>query len=293
MIRKRIIQELWDDVERKAEEKPRDFRPRDELSQDKSERGLGEIAADDMAALARKNMGDGSSAADDKLKQEHAECSKMLTSIFQSLDALSNWHYTPRPIKDTEISAKHTAALDMEEQTPLATSAAQATAPQEIYTKSTHDGAPVAATETTQQERQAARRRNKSSKKKDQAQRTESKKAKDKAIDASRTARGLTVDDTLRGGSKGKKKADAVAAQQQLKSSKGNRGGGMVRQGNTGDATRYGTSSEAFARIAEAEKRHQARPKVSASAKAAGIVSGSGDAGDGKKKDGRARNLKL
>jgi hypothetical protein len=151
-------------------------------------------------------VGGGSgSAASAALNAEHAEITKLFSQLCFSLDSLSNFHFTPKPVAPAPVvSAQHAPALNMEEVTPLGTarcatavrcfatsshqpthvccacagvSASQSVAPREVF-KSKEAGAPRAASEMSREEKRRARaaRRTKQSKKK-------------KSIEAEHTAR--------------------------------------------------------------------------------------------------------
>jgi U3 small nucleolar ribonucleoprotein component len=303
LIRSRIISDAWDDVERKVDEVKRELVPRSELSQEQSQEGLGDIAARDMLALARKTMGDGGSAAQDKLNVEHNEISNLMGLLFNKLDALSNFHFTPRAVHDLAVSSSRSApALEMEEVTPMVTSAATMTAPHEHYA-SDQNGVPTSREEMSQNERQAKRKATKRARKKQESQKGEEKKVKEKEKDRVRVENGLTVDDELRRGPKSAKAKAAALASTKIDMSRGN-----VRLASQSDDTRYGSSTAVFAKIQQSQqaaaaekgsKKGKGKGKGKGDAAAAGGgggVLGAGGAsslGEGKKKkDGRARSLK-
>ena len=136
IIKKRIIDEDWDDVvprelpdiglgKRKGE--------LPEVSQEKSKLGLGElyereylkkVAGYDKDAVERETE-------EDKVKNE---MKALFANLCSQLDALSNYHFAPRPVADeAEIRTVTTPAIAMEEALPLHVSDARGVAPEEVY----------------------------------------------------------------------------------------------------------------------------------------------------------------
>ena len=136
MIKKRVIDEDWDDVvprelpdiglgKRKGE--------LPEVSQEKSKLGLGElyereylkkVAGYDKDAVERETE-------EDKVKNE---MKALFANLCSQLDALSNYHFAPRPVADeAEIRTVATPAIAMEEALPLHVSDARGVAPEEVY----------------------------------------------------------------------------------------------------------------------------------------------------------------
>lgn len=56
----------------------------------------------------------------DKLSEEKKEISKLYMILSQKLDALTNFHFTPKPLMDDMQIKSNVAALEMEEITPAA-----------------------------------------------------------------------------------------------------------------------------------------------------------------------------
>lgn len=72
-----------------------------ELDDKKSSKGLAEIYADDYTAAA---SGTSTDVRDEKLKQQHAELTEMWEKICYKLDALTNAHFAPKPVRRFIIS---------------------------------------------------------------------------------------------------------------------------------------------------------------------------------------------
>lgn len=66
-----------------------------ELDDKKSSKGLADIYADEYAAAA---SGTSTDTRDQRLKEQHVEITQMWEKICYKLDALSNAHFTPKPV---------------------------------------------------------------------------------------------------------------------------------------------------------------------------------------------------
>eukprot|EP00467_Chlorarachnion_reptans_P025465 CAMPEP_0114512512 /NCGR_PEP_ID=MMETSP0109-20121206/15019_1 /TAXON_ID=29199 /ORGANISM="Chlorarachnion reptans, Strain CCCM449" /LENGTH=614 /DNA_ID=CAMNT_0001692209 /DNA_START=288 /DNA_END=2132 /DNA_ORIENTATION=- len=154
LIRQRIINEIWDDPERKDPPKEKAFKPKKEISNEKNELGLAELYEKEYVAKA---TGQGSDEEiNEKLNKEHQEIAVLFAELNHKLDALSNFHFTPKPhIEELKVTTK-TPAIAMEEVIPMAVSKEQTIAPQEEF-KSKAQGLPTDRAEMTKKERQTMR----------------------------------------------------------------------------------------------------------------------------------------
>jgi len=136
MIKKRIFDEDWDDVvprelpdvgwSKRKGETP-------EVSQEKSKLSLGELYEREYL---KKMVGYDVDAAERQSDEEKAknEIRMLFANLCSRLDALSNYHFAPRPIADeAEVKAVSTPAIAMEEVLPLHFSNARVSAPEEIF----------------------------------------------------------------------------------------------------------------------------------------------------------------
>mmetsp|Transcript_37247 Transcript_37247/g.73128 ORF Transcript_37247/g.73128 Transcript_37247/m.73128 type:complete len:137 (+) Transcript_37247:661-1071(+) len=136
MIRKRILEEDWDDVV------PRELvdvagRGRNgddvEVSQERSRMGLGELYEREYAARAG---GDDPDKAEAETAEEKArnEMRRLFGNLCSKLDALSNYHFAPRPQEEEEEGVRPTdaPALALEDAVPMDMSRARAVAPGEV-----------------------------------------------------------------------------------------------------------------------------------------------------------------
>jgi U3 small nucleolar RNA-associated protein MPP10 len=136
VIKKRILEEDWDDVIPRelpdvAWNKKRGDLP--EVSQEKSKLGLGVLYEREYM---KKALGYDADAVEKETEEEKAknEIKSLFANLCSKLDALSNYHFAPRPIADeAEIRPVTKPAIAMEEVLPLHVSEARGVAPEEVY----------------------------------------------------------------------------------------------------------------------------------------------------------------
>ncbi|GJJ09660.1 hypothetical protein Clacol_003884 [Clathrus columnatus] len=138
MIKKRILDNMFDDVVRKRPVEDKPFLPSRlfELDDKKSSKGLAEIYADEYTAAA---SGTSIDVRDENLKKQHEEIVQLWDSICYKLDALSNAHFTPKPPKATISTISNVAAASLESALPTTVSTTTMLAPEEIYAPKTSD----------------------------------------------------------------------------------------------------------------------------------------------------------
>ncbi|CAO3624051.1 unnamed protein product [Cunninghamella blakesleeana] len=134
MIKKRIADDNFDDVERKEDPTLRPFLPskRVELVDSQSKKSLADLYEEEYT---KKNTGDQSNAKDEALEKEHNEISTMFQDLCEKLDALSNFHFTPKQAKAEMTIVSNAASISMEEIIPVNVSDATLLAPEEVYDK--------------------------------------------------------------------------------------------------------------------------------------------------------------
>jgi len=140
LIKRRILAREFDEVIRRRPtdlvtglSDPRRGRLRYELSDAKSTKGLAEEYEQDHLRRTDPSYVDIRSEA---LKQKHKEVEAHWSSISAQLDALSNWHYKPRPPAPTLDIRVDAPTIGMEDARPSAggdVGGASALAPQEVY----------------------------------------------------------------------------------------------------------------------------------------------------------------
>ncbi|CAO3589568.1 unnamed protein product [Absidia cylindrospora] len=101
MIKKRISEGTYDDVERKADPSARPWLPskRVELVDTQSKKSLADLYEEEYV---KKSTGDKSQAKDEALEKEHETIRGMLSGLCEKLDALSNFHFTPKAVSEEE-----------------------------------------------------------------------------------------------------------------------------------------------------------------------------------------------
>ena len=136
VIKRRVLAEDWDDVvPRELPDIGLDKRNGElpEVSQEKSKLSLGELYEREYL---KKATGFDKTAVEKETEEEKArnEMKMLFANICSKLDALSNYHFAPRPVADeAHVKTSKTPAIAMEEVLPLHVSDAHALAPEEIY----------------------------------------------------------------------------------------------------------------------------------------------------------------
>lgn len=169
MIKARILAEDWDDVI--PRELPDIGMKKDgelpEVSQEKSKLSLGELYEREYLKKATGYDKD----AEEKLTEEEkakGELKSIFAKLCSKLDALSNYHFAPRPVCDeVDVKTSTTPAIAMEEVLPLHVSDAKALAPEEIYaSKKGRDAVIRGESEKSQLDRQRERQSKKAARRK-------------------------------------------------------------------------------------------------------------------------------
>ncbi|GAX81661.1 hypothetical protein CEUSTIGMA_g9089.t1 [Chlamydomonas eustigma] len=173
MIKRRVVDHRFDDVIRVVPP-PLETRTRTlELDDNKSKKGLGELYEDDFVKAAV-----GGSAAD-KDERVRLEAKAIFQALVSKLDALSHFHFAPKPVLEELAVRTDVAAVLMEEAAPVAVSAASMRLPTEVF-KAQQEGAPKADGEMSREDRKRKRAQLKRSKKAERARKETERR--DKAI---------------------------------------------------------------------------------------------------------------
>ncbi|XP_045680917.1 U3 small nucleolar ribonucleoprotein protein MPP10 [Phyllostomus hastatus] len=155
IIKQRIRDQAWDDVVRK--EKPKEeayeYKKRLTLDHEKSKLSLAEIYEQEYVKLHQEKR-------EEEENPEHVEIQKMMDSLFLKLDALSNFHFTPKPPVPEIKVVSNLPAITMEEVAPVSVSDAALLAPEEVKEKNKAGDIKTAA-EKTATDRKRERRKKK------------------------------------------------------------------------------------------------------------------------------------
>nr|GMC60194.1 U3 small nucleolar ribonucleoprotein protein MPP10-like isoform X2 [Ipomoea batatas] len=153
LIRKRILEEQFDDVQKPPSLPSRAPREIKEVDDNKSKKGLAEVYEEEY--VQKTGLVSTAMTFSDEQKKE---ATMLFKKLCLKLDALSHFHFTPKPvIEDMSIQAS-VPALAMEEIAPVATSDAAMLAPEEVFTGK---GDIKEETELTQAERKRRRAKKK------------------------------------------------------------------------------------------------------------------------------------
>lgn len=202
LIKRRILAEEFDELIRRrpdSDSVPANARRgKFELDDSKAQQSLAEMYEEEH--IKATNPDTYVSKADEKLKQEHREIEGLWKGVSAKLDALSSWHYKPKPPAPSLTVVADVATVSMEDAQP-STAAGLAggesmLAPQEIYAAGKNketvekgevvpkSGVPIARQEMTREEKLRRRRREKERIRKsggnDNGKKVESKKSKER-----------------------------------------------------------------------------------------------------------------
>ncbi|KAJ1837250.1 U3 snoRNP protein, partial [Coemansia sp. RSA 2708] len=97
VIKRRILNEEWNDVERKKDIQAKPFRPSEFIALDdkKSKKSLAEEY--EAEYMAQKTGDDFVPENDAKLAEKHQDINSQMRNLFTQLDSLSHFHFAPKP----------------------------------------------------------------------------------------------------------------------------------------------------------------------------------------------------
>lgn len=176
MIKRRILAQEFDEVVRRRPDSDSSSNTRRglvELDDSKAKQSLAELYEEEH--VKDTNPDTYVSKADEKLQKEEKEVEQMWKAVSAKLDALSSWHYKPKPAAPSLTVVADVATVSMEDAQPATAQGVSGgdhtLAPQEIYKagKDTAEkgevvaksGLPVARQEMSREEKTRRRRRQK------------------------------------------------------------------------------------------------------------------------------------
>ncbi|KAL0024355.1 hypothetical protein WJX79_002946 [Trebouxia sp. C0005] len=205
LIKDRIANQVFDDLPRVLPPEPEKAKVALEMDDKKSHKGLGDIYEEEFVAATAS----GASTAVDKQDAVRQEAKNLMKELFGKLDALSHFHYAPKPVIEEMQVRADVPALAMEEVAPQVASEAAMRAPEEVY-KAQQQGAPQAAEELSREERTRLRAKKKrAGKKRKQQEELQSSKPQSNII-GQKSEKALVAASGKKG-KKGKASAQAPA----------------------------------------------------------------------------------
>ncbi|KAI1745206.1 Mpp10 protein-domain-containing protein [Xylaria scruposa] len=177
LIKRRILAREFDEVIRRrpdaTEFSSNTRRGLTNVEDTKSKQGLAEIYEEEH--VKNTNPDSYVSKSDEKLRKEEQEIEQMWKDISSKLDALSSWHYRPKPVAPSLTIVPDVATITMEDAQPTTAQGVgggdNTLAPQEVYKAAkdnaekgeivTKSGLPIAKQELTREDKTRKRRREK------------------------------------------------------------------------------------------------------------------------------------
>ncbi|GAA5824614.1 hypothetical protein JCM3770_006696 [Rhodotorula araucariae] len=136
LIKQRILENRFDDVERRVAIDPNQFLPSRyiELQDTKSQKGLAEVYADEFRDAREREQGrEVTHELDADLQKRHEDIEALFEELAGRLDALSNAHFTPKAPKAAITTVSNLPSISVESALPTTHSTTTLLAPEEVY----------------------------------------------------------------------------------------------------------------------------------------------------------------
>ncbi|PIA61864.1 hypothetical protein AQUCO_00200098v1 [Aquilegia coerulea] len=128
LIKKRILEGDFNDVQKAPSLPSKAPKEIKELDENKSKKGLAEVYEEEY--VQQTGLGSGPVSSSDELKKE---AQVLFDKLCLKLDALSHFHFKPKPVIEDMSIQTNVPALAMEEIAPVAVSDAAMLAPEEVF----------------------------------------------------------------------------------------------------------------------------------------------------------------
>ncbi|OQV16030.1 U3 small nucleolar ribonucleoprotein MPP10 [Hypsibius exemplaris] len=155
LILQRIKDKAWDDVERKVKAKgvdPYEYKKKLVLEETKAKQSLSQIYEQEYLKKV-------AATDNEEEKAEHIAIRKSLSGLFIKLDALSNFHFVPKPVAPDIKIVNNLPTLVVEEVQPSTVATSQLLAPEEVQAKK--KGELTGLTEASETDKNRSRRKKK------------------------------------------------------------------------------------------------------------------------------------
>uniref|UniRef100_A0A6S8M6V2 Uncharacterized protein n=1 Tax=Dunaliella tertiolecta TaxID=3047 RepID=A0A6S8M6V2_DUNTE len=244
LIKRRIADHQFDDVVRVLPPPPERKRREIDLDDNKASKGLGEVYEEQYV---KNVVGNTSEDKDEKVRNE---ARMLFQALVGKLDALTHFHFAPKPVVEDLNVRSDVAAVVMEEAAPVAVgnAAANMQLPGEVF-RPQDAGAPKAEGEMTREDRKRQRAQHKQASKAAREQKEAERNARAAALGQKMP---LPSDSTLPAPVAGRKSAALAAATGGKKGAKAAAkaaaaalGQGALKHGKT----EFGRSGAVFAKL--------------------------------------------